>query len=195
MQKWLLQLELLPTKPDSAAEDAPQHVPAAFVGGDGAVRHRKSQTANVIGNHAKRDIRAQLRIGGLGGGVGAVGFRKRSRVLLPTQLREPGKERVPQIDGIVAVHILQHLADALETHARINVLCRKRGQAAVGIAVVLNEDEIPDLHDARVVSIYVLSAGLVGSAVNVDFRARSTRPGFAHFPEVVLPKIVNVRVG
>ena len=67
--------------------------------------------------------------------------------------------------------------------------------APVGVAVELDEDEVPDLHDARVVAVDVRAAGFVRRAVDVDFGARAARAGVAHLPEIVLAEVVDVVVG
>jgi hypothetical protein len=50
-----------------------------------------------------------------------------------------------QIDLVVAVHMLQHRRDALEAHTRVHRGLRQRRHLAAGVAVVLHEDEVPDL--------------------------------------------------
>ena len=75
-------------------------------------------------------------------------------------------------------------------------LRRQRRERAVGVAVVLDEDVVPDLHHARVFAVLTeLAAGLVGRAVDVDLGARAARAGVAHLPEVVLAAVVDVVVG
>ena len=91
--------------------------------------------------------------------------------------------------------ILRALNDrsyALETHAGINMLGGQRRKRAVGIRVELDEDEIPDFDAARIAFVHKASARVTGgSQINVQFRARAARAGFAHHPEVVFLVAVN----
>ena len=105
-----------------------------------------------------------------------------------------GEDRVPQVDAVVAVLALDDLRDAFEAHAGIDVLRGERRELAAGVAVELDEDEVPDFHHARVFAVDLRPAGFVGRAVDVDFRARAARAGVAHFPEVVFAEVVDVVV-
>ena len=68
-------------------------------------------------------------------------------------------------------------------------------QFPVGVAVVLDEDQVPDFHDAGVFAVDVFAAGFVRGAVDVDFGAGSAGAGVAHLPEIVFAEIVDVIVG
>src|SRR5689334_24636584 len=52
-------------------------------------------------------------------------------------------------DLVVGFLPLQHSADPLEPHARINVLRREGRQRPGRIAIVLNKNEVPDFHYPR----------------------------------------------
>ena len=67
-----------------------------------------------------------------------------------------------------------------------DLLRRKRRERSGGIAIELDEDEVPQLDDARVPGVDERGAGLIGCEVVMDFAARSAGTGGAHFPEVVL---------
>src|SRR5690606_40947233 len=69
----------------------------------------------------------------------------------------------------------------------------QRLELAVGAAVVLHEDEVPQLEELalfaagdELLEAEVLAAPVRGPEVEVDLRARAARPGVAHRPEVVL---------
>ena len=101
------------------------------------------------------------------------------------------EQRLEHVGVVVGLFALHGHRQALEAHARVDVLVRQGHERAVGHAVELHEDEVPDFDHLRVVGVDQGGArcgGPVGVAaeVDVDFRARSAGPGFAHFPEVVL---------
>ena len=68
---------------------------------------------------------------------------------LAGQLADRVQDRREHIGVVVARLALQHRRDALEAHAGIDVLGRQRRQRSVGVAVELDEDEVPDLDDVR----------------------------------------------
>src|SRR3954463_13535147 len=100
-----------------------------------------------------------------------------------------------QVDLIVAVDVLEDLRDPLEAHPRVYMLAGQRRRRAIRVAVVLDEDVVPDLHHARVFAVHVPAATLVRRAVDIYLRARPARAGLAHLPEVVLAEVVDVVVG
>jgi hypothetical protein len=192
MQKRVAQAELLTTEADCAAEDAPQHIPAPLVAWNRAVRQREAQRANVIRDHPKCDVDPQLWRGRLSGRVRRIRLRIHSPIPMPAQRRQLLPKRNKQIDRIVITHVLQHLCNSLEPHPRIDVLFRQRRELSARIAVVLDEDVVPDLHHARVFAAEDgRAAGLVRRAVDEDFGARAARAGVAHLPEVVLAAEVD----
>src|SRR6185369_9773834 len=104
------------------------------------------------------------------------------------------RDHIPkQIGVVVAENALQHGGDALEPHAGVDVLGWQLVELAPFVAVVLNEDQVPQLDEpsaARVHAAHVAGnsspvAG-AGAAIDVDLRARAARPGLAHLPEIVL---------
>ncbi len=69
-------------------------------------------------------------------------------------------------------------------------------QAPVRLRVVLNEDEIPDLHHLRVVGVHQLDPRRLGpgrrrSQVYVHFRAGPAGPRVPHHPEVLLRRLIE----
>ncbi len=102
--------------------------------------------------------------------------------------RNQGSEHVGVVVRLLA---LQRHAQALEAHAGVYHLCRQRFKAAVGLAVVLHEHEVPYLDDKGVVLVHERRAVhslafRLGTQVDVDFGARTARTRVAHFPEVVV---------
>ncbi len=98
-----------------------------------------------------------------------------------------GLEDVGVVVGAFALH--DH-AEALEAHAGIDVLGFQGFKGAVGFAVELHEDEVPDFDDLGVVLVDEVFAGhfgffLVGTNVDMDFGAGTAGTLVAHFPEVV----------
>ena len=160
---------------DGAAEDAANDITRAGVGGELAVGDAEGHRADVVGDDAK----------------GHVGFAIRSAVCLTAECRDTVKQRLEHVGIVVGLFALHGHRQALEAHPRVDVLVREGHEGAVGHAVELHEDEVPDFDHLRVVGVDEGGArcgGPVGVAaeVDVDFRARSAGPGFAHFPEVVL---------
>ncbi len=106
------------------------------------------------------------------------------------------QERREEVRVVRRFLALQHGHHALEAHPRVHVLIVERLQAAVGLCVVLNKDEIPQLHHLRVVGVHQLTprrllSGLGGAQVHVKFRARTAGTGVAHHPEVFLGRFVE----
>ncbi len=149
----------------------------------------------MVRDHAERDVRSQLRVRTLRLGVGDVAPGVLPGVRPPRKLADGREERVPQVDAEVVLLVLEDLGDAFEAHAGVDVLGGQRRELAGRVAVVLDEDEVPDLHDARVFAVDVLAAGLVRRAVDVDLGARAAGAGVAHLPEVVLAEVVDALVG
>ena len=66
------------------------------------------------------------------------------------------------------------------------MLVGERCQRAGGVAVVLDEHQVPDLQHIGVVHVHQLGHLAVPDPVVVDLRARAARSGVTHLPEVVL---------
>src|SRR5882762_7526675 len=97
-------------------------------------------------------------------------------------------ERLEEIGAVgVARDALQHLRQALETRAGVDVPFGERGQRAVGLAVVLLEHEVPDLEPTAAVL-----AGVAGvrrdarlwTLVDEDLAIRTAESGRSRRPEV-----------
>ena len=66
------------------------------------------------------------------------------------------------------------------------MLGRQGSELAVRGAVVLDEDQVPNLDGAWVAGVDQVAGGHIGGEVDVDFAAWPTGPGVTHLPEVVL---------
>ena len=92
---------------------------------------------------------------------------------------------------VIAALALEYHAEPLEAHSCVNVLCRKRFQRAISLAIVLHEHQVPYFYDLIIVGIYQLVPWLSGdffiaTKVDMNFRARSARSCLAHFPEIIV---------
>ena len=121
-----------------AAQDAAQHVAAAFVAGHHTVGEQEADRAQVIGHHAHRQIvgrdLAVALAGEVGGGV---------------------EQRLEQVGVVVRRHALQHRRDALEAGAGVDRRVRQRHQLAARLGVELHEHQVPELEVAAAVTALV----------------------------------------
>ena len=96
-----------------------------------------------------------------------------------------------QVGLVDVVDALQQARHPLDAHAGVDVLARQRpedlevGLAGALAALVLHEDEVPDLDVAVLVGFRAAVDAVLGSAVVVDLRRRPARAGDAHRPVVV----------
>ena len=115
-------------------------------------------------------------------GVGAVGHAGEALA--------HADEAAQQVAVVVGGLVLHDGRDALEAHAGVDVLVREVGHRAVLLAVVLREDEVPELQEA--VAVVAARAAVLAAAaellalVEVDLGARAARAGGAGRPEVVV---------
>ena len=152
---------------NGAADNAAQHVAAAFVGGNDAVRNQEGSGADVVGNHFQA------------GHILAVGHAGFARSSLD--------QRLEQVNFVIAVHALQNGGHALQPHASIDAGRGQFGDAAVFVHFKLHKDVVPDFDEA--VAVLIGAAGRaardVGAVVVKDFAARAAGAGIGHHPEVV----------
>ena len=104
-------------------------------------------------------------------------------------------ERDKEVGVVVADHALQDGGDAFESGSGVDGGLGQRVQDAVGAAVELHEDEVPDFDVAAALAgEFALSGGALGefavaggdAHVVVDLRAGAAGAGVAHLPEVFL---------
>ena len=108
---------------DRPADDTAQHVTAALVAWNDAVHDQKCASAYVIGDDVER---------------------RRSQILRAGEFRGGTDQLAEEIDLEDAVHALQYGGKALESHAGIDARLRQRRQLALGVAIELHENEVPD---------------------------------------------------
>src|SRR5262249_55951129 len=90
------------------------------------------------------------------------------------------------VDGQLA---LKDHRQAVEPHAGVDVLAGQRRPDALLVGVVLHEDEVPELEEARAITTWRasrLAAAELRTPVHVDLRVRAVRPDRAGSPPVLL---------
>ena len=149
-----------------AADDAPEDVTPALVGGQHAVDDQERAGTNVVGDDAQRLV---------------------FEILAAGQLRGGRDQRLEQIDFVVVVHVLHDRREPLQSHAGIHRRFRQGLHVALGIAVELHENQVPDFDVA--IAVFVRGArraALDLRPVVVEYLAAgSAGTGIAHRPEIV----------
>ena len=170
-----------------AAQDAADDIASLGVAGQLAVGDGESHGSEVVGHYADGDVDLLLSVGAL-----AVGsFGEGVAVFLAREvldLGDDGREDVGVVVGTLALH---EAHQALEAHARIDDVHLQRLQAAVGLAVILHEHDVPNLDNLRMVLVDQFLARHLGllflrAEVDVDLRAGTAGACVAHLPEVVV---------
>ena len=159
-----------PTMTCGAAQQAAQHIAAALVGRQDAVRHHKGAAADVIGDDADGDVIL---------GIFAIGLVCDVLHMVQHALHGVHLEQV--------AHALHHAGQTLQTHAGVDVGACQTLVVTLAVGVELAEHQVPDLHIAVAVAAHAagrLAAAVLGAAVEVDLRAGAARAG-AVLPEVV----------
>jgi hypothetical protein len=151
---------------NGAANDAAQHVAAAFVAGNNAIGEQEGAGADMVGQHfERRAVHVGIR-GFAGSGL---------------------EQRLKQIDLVVGMHALQYGRNALQPHAGIDRRLGQRMHDAGFVAVELHEDVVPDFDET--VAVFVRrsrgAAPVLFAVVVEDFGARAAGAGVAHHPEIV----------
>jgi hypothetical protein len=156
----------------SPAHDPPQDVPAPLVGGEDPLADQEGRGPEVIDNHPQRDVV-------LGGGPVLP-------AACPGDKSQQGREEV----GVEVVGLpLHHGGQPLQTHPGVDAGVRQGGELPGGVAVVLHEDQVPDLQVAVAVAAdraLRTPAAHFGALVVNDLGAGAAGAGLAHGPEVVL---------
>ena len=156
------------------AQDAADHIACLGVAGQLTVGHRESDGAHMVGHYAHGNINVLV-----------------VTVFLAAHLTQLADERLEHVGIIIGFLALQGHTQALQSHTRINHLVGQGLKAAVNLAVVLHEHEVPDLDDQGMILIDQRSTGQGGlfflaAQVDVNLAARATGTRIAHFPEVVV---------
>ena len=113
-------------KPCGAAQNPPQNIASPFIGRQHPICDCKCECTHVIGNHAHRHL--VVFVIGLSGNL--------------TNRPKNWQKHIRIISGL---DTLQNRTNPLKSHPRIHVLIGQRLQYAIGAAIVLNKNQIPDL--------------------------------------------------
>ena len=152
-----------------APDQEPQHEAAVGVRRIDAVGDQERRRARMVGD----DAPAHQLLGGL------------QRRLPDRRLR---RDQVGEQVGLVHRDLaVRHGQHPLEPGAGIDRLARQLRELAVGAAVVLLENDVPDLDEpvAFVRAVVVRAGRVLRAGVVEDLAARAARAGRAHRPEVV----------
>ena len=153
-----------------APDEATQDVAAALVRRRDVIGYEERGGAGVLRDHPDGHVLLRVR---------PVLRAAQGLDLLDERLEQVGLERVGDA--------LQHLRGALETGAGVDVPLGQRHQGPVLLAVVLLEDEVPDLEipAAALARIAVVRRDTrLWAAVDEDLAAGAAQPGRARRPEV-----------
>ena len=154
-----------------AAQQTAQDIAASLVRGQHAVADHHDGRADVVGDDAQGDVHIVA--------VAVVRARETGDLVGDVHHGVHVKQRI---------HALTHDREALQTHARVDVLLHELGVVAVAVVVKLGEDVVPDLHIAVAVAARGasrLAAAVLLAAVIVDLGAGAAGTR-AVLPEVVL---------
>ncbi|KAI5309940.1 hypothetical protein KEM55_002081 [Ascosphaera atra] len=160
----------------ASAEDAADDVAAALVVWWGAVGDGETQGADVVGDDSVGGVDAICVLGGELAGV-------RADAGDLADLVEQGGEDVGVVVGGL---VLEDGHETLVAHAGVDVFGGEGLEGGVRLAVVLDEDVVPDLKDIRVVLVDERRGIAAPDPVVVDLAARAARALVAHLPEVIL---------
>ena len=97
-----------------------------------------------------------------------------------------GEQRSEDVSVVVGASVLKDGDETFETEAGVDVFVGKRSQAAVGLAIILDKDVVPDLKNVRIILIDEMGGIAAADPVVVNLGAGTARTLVAHLPEVVL---------
>ena len=137
MHEGFVQIQEGVAVPDGAAEDAANDIACPGVGGELAVRDAEGHRTDVVGNDAE----------------GHVGFAVGLAVGLAAECGDAVEQRLEHVGVVVGLFALHGHRQALEAHPRVDVLVRQGHERAIGHAVELHEDEVPDFNHLGVVGV------------------------------------------
>ena len=153
---------------DHPAQHPPQDVAASLVRRLDAIRDQERGGPAVFGD----DLQGRV--------VAAVPAVRAARQGLRHLQQRPEQVRLED-----AVHVLEHHRHALQGRARVDVL-RGEGLDEPELLVdpILDEDEVPDLHEPFLVRVRAALRSVLGSAIDEDLAARTARAGRVGVPVV-----------
>mmetsp|Transcript_11487 Transcript_11487/g.29021 ORF Transcript_11487/g.29021 Transcript_11487/m.29021 type:complete len:365 (+) Transcript_11487:1812-2906(+) len=158
------------------AEHAAEHVVAAEVARARAIGDGEAQRADVVCHHAVRHVLAVHVV------LPDLVSVRAGASHLGDLIKDGGKD----VGRVVGALVLQHADHALHAHAGVHVLVRQRLEAAVCLAVELNEDNIPDLQNIGVIHVHQVRSVAAADAIVVDLCAGAAGALVSHLPKVVL---------
>ena len=158
----------------STAQDATNHITCLGVAGQLTVGDGKGDGADMVCDYAH---------GHVGLLVLAIG--------VATEGTDHLDDGLEDVSVVVRGLVLQCAYQALEAHTCVDHVGRQFLKAAISLAVVLHEDEVPDFDYLRMVFVHKLTArcrSLFGlrAAVVVNLRAGAAGTCVAHLPEVIV---------
>ena len=167
----------------SAAQDAADDVARLGIAGQLTIGDAERDGAHVVGDHTHSHI-----------GIVVLA------IALATDVANLANKWLEHVGVVVRLLALKSHAKALKAHAGVDHIERQRLKAAVCLAVILHEHQVPDLNHLRVVLVDQLTTGhlgllLVTAQVDVDFAARAAWAGVTHLPEVVVAVAIDDVVG
>ena len=180
-----------------APEDPSQDVVPFRISRLDSVCNRKTEGAQVVRDDAECDILLLLLTSRCKGAV-TRGLRECGSVFSAAEGSDRIEDRTEQVGFVVGDHHvpeflesacpLHDRADALESHAGIDMAGREWHEGSVGIGIELDENKVPDLDALGAALVDQCSLGVtIRGQVDVEFRAGAAGACLAHHPEVVLP--------
>ena len=168
---------------DGTAQDAADDVAGLGIAGQLSVGDGEGDGTQVVGDDAHGNVRFLL-----------------FAVAVAAQVADGLDDGLEDVGVVVGVLALDGADESLEAHARVDDVHAERFEVAVGLALVLHEDDVPYLDDLRVVLVHQFASGhlsfLFGcAAVEVYLRAWAAGTCVAHLPEVVVLVAVDDVVG
>ena len=153
------------------AQQPPQHVAPALVGGQHAVADHEHGGADVVGDHPEGHVALLV-----------------LPVAHPGDLHDLLHDVLHRVHQEQVVHPLHDASQALQSHAGVDVLLLELAVVPLAVVVKLGEHQVPDLHIPVAVAAHAaggLAAAVLLPPVEVDLRAGAAGAG-AVLPEVVL---------
>ena len=154
------------TVANSATNNTTQHITTAFIRWQYAVDNQEAGRADVVSNHAQRLI---------------------LRVFATRQFPGSFQQCLENIDLVVAVHALHNRRNTFKPHAGIHRWFRQWQHLAVGLALELHEDVVPDFNKAVAVFFWRTRRPTpdVLAMVVENLSTWAARTCVTHLPEVI----------
>ena len=178
------------------AQDATNDVAGFCVARQLAVCNGEGDGPKMVGHHAHGHVCLLLFTHTF---AVRAGWRRKT-IAFATECFYLFDDRLEDIGVVVAVLVLQHAHESLETHAGVDDMHGQWGQTSVGFAVVLHEDEVPNLNHLWIIFIDKVASGHFGflfrcAGIHVNLRARTARSRVAHLPKVVVFVAIDDVIG